>query len=234
MKPRILDLFCGEGLVADGLKAAGWEPTGVDIKPKRHYPGAFLQYDCRQLDLRFIRSFDAIWASPPCLRDTSMRFAPGAKGERHDLLIPPTRAMLKASGLPYVLENVETANLIDPVILCGSMFDLGVEADGKRYHLKRHRKFETNWPLAAPRYCQHRTPVVTILGGHARVRSAKAGGRGTADFVGHRHRQVMGEAMGVDPGRPITCSGISDGIPPVYAEYIGRRLLEHLSARVAA
>jgi DNA (cytosine-5)-methyltransferase 1 len=59
--------------------------------------------------------------------------------------------MLKASGLPYVIENVEGAALVDPVVLCGSMFDLGATTkDGTRFHLERHRKFETNWPLRAP------------------------------------------------------------------------------------
>lgn len=228
-RPRILDLYAGEGLVAEGLRAAGWEPWGVDIiDHSRRYPGPFLVADATKLTPSFIRGFDAVWASPPCLRDTAMRHAKGAKGLSHPEMIGPTRRLLQASGKPYIIENVETAPLQDPVILCGSMFDLGVEVDGRRYHLKRHRKFETNWPLSPPRPCVHLKPVVTILGGHARVRSAKAGGRGTADFVGHRHRDVMGAAMGVSPDRDLTCTGISDGIPPPYARWVGEQLLEHL------
>jgi DNA (cytosine-5)-methyltransferase 1 len=227
-RPRILDLFCGAGLVADGLKAAGWDVTGVDIEAQPRYQGPFLLADATKLDLRFVRSFDAVWASPPCLRDTAMRHAKGAKGLAHPELIPPTRRMLQESGLPYVIENVEGAALLDPVILCGSMFDLGVDVDGQRYHLRRHRKFETNWPLPQLE-CIHKRPVVGVFGGHARVRAASAGGRGTADFVGHRHRLVMGRAMGIPDERPFTCNEISQGIPPTYAEFVGRQLLAHLA-----
>jgi len=231
---RVLDLYCGAGLVADGLKAAGFEVVGVDIEPQPNYPGPFIRQDALTLDARFIRSFDAVWASPPCLRDTVMRNAPGAKGLAHPELIPPTRAMLRASGLPFVMENVEAAALIDPVILCGSMFDLGPTVKGVRYHLRRHRKFETNWPLQAPSPCQHRAPVVGVYGGHARVRAASAGGRGTADFVGLSHRDVMGWAMGVMPHRKITCDELSQGIPPVYATFVGLQLIAHLQQQRAA
>lgn len=230
--PTILDAFCGEGLVHDGLVAAGWTVIGCDLKPKRNYPGPFIQADFLSLDDRLLRYFDAIWASPPCLRDTAMRHAKGAKGSAHPELIIPTRKRLQALGIPYVIENVEGAQLVDPVILCGSMFGLGVDWNDQRYHLERHRKFETNWPLAAPGPCDHRKPVVSVFGGHARVRAKSAGGRGTADFVGFPggHRQAMGLAMGVDPLRKFTCSGISDGIPAPYAEYVGRQLLSHMTA----
>lgn len=232
--PRILDICCGAGLVADGLIAAGWDVTGTDIVKQKNYPGPFIRADALELDQRFIRSFDAVWASPPCLKDTIMKHAPGAKGDAHPELIMPIRRMLIASGRPYVIENVATAPLMDPVILCGSMFDLGPTVDGVRYHLRRHRKFETNWPLIAPTTCQHFSPVVTILGGHARVRSAKAGGRGTADFTGHSHRKIMGEAMEVDPARRLTCNEISQGVPPIFAQYVGEALLAHLAQRRAA
>lgn len=217
---KVLDLYCGAGLAAEGLRAAGCEVFGVDIEPQPHYPGAFLQHDALTLDPRLLVWFDAIWASPPCLRDTAMKYAKGAKGDAHPDLITPTRKMLRAAGKPYVMENVERAPLLDPVILCGSMFGLGLTVDGVRYHLKRHRKFETNWRLAAPRRCRHCKPVVTVLGGHARVRAASAGGRGTADFVGRAHRDVMGAAMGVCPTRRLTCGEISDGVPPAFATYV--------------
>jgi DNA (cytosine-5)-methyltransferase 1 len=179
------------------------------------------------LDPRFIRSFDAIWASPPCLRDTVMRHAPGAKGEAHPDLITPTRALLRHSGLPYVLENVETAPLIDPVILCGSMFDLGVTVGGTRYQLRRHRKFEANWSIPAPK-CRHCGPVIGVYGGHARCRAAKAGGRGTVDFAGVEDKTaLMREAMGVT--RQLTGAEVSQGVPPTYAFWIGRRLINRIS-----
>lgn len=230
-RPRILDLFCGAGLVADGLMAAGFDVVGVDLAAQPRYPGPFLRQDALTLDPRFIAMFDAIWASPPCLRDTVMRHAPGAKGDAHPDLIPPTRAMLRRSGLPYVIENVATAALIDPVILCGSHFKLGVTVEDQRFHLQRHRKIETNWPLAQPE-CRHRKPVVGIYGAHARVRAASAGGRGTADFVGQGHNEIMTAAMGLN--RYLTCAEISQGVPPAYAAFVGEELMVQVLRRRAA
>lgn len=226
---RILDLFCGAGLVADGLVDAGFQVVGVDIHPQPRYPGPFIQADATRLDQRFLRSFHAIWASPPCLRDTAMRHAPGAKGEAHPELIPATRRLLQASGLPYVIENVEGAALVEPVVLCGSMFDLGVTDRGARYHLQRHRKFETNWPLKAPGPCAHTKPVVGVYGGHARRRAASAGGRGTRDEWEGGHQRAMSEAMGLS--RRLTCNEISQGIPPAYANWVGRQLGLYIERR---
>ncbi|MBC7169245.1 hypothetical protein [Phenylobacterium sp.] len=231
---RVLDLFCGAGLVADGLISAGCEVVGVDLHPQPRYPGPFIQADATTLDQRFIRSFDAVWASPPCLRDTVMsasarreQRAHGADETRHPDLISPTRAMLRASGLPYVIENVVGAELIDPVTLCGSMFGLGVTDAGRRYHLRRHRQFETNWPMRRLA-CAHQSPVVGIYGAHARVRAASAGGRTTRDPWEAGHNAVMRAAMGVF--RPMTCAEVSQGIPPAYAEFIAIELRRHLNS----
>lgn len=236
MTLRILDLYCGAGLVADGLIRAGFEPTGVDNKRQRRYPGAFLLHDALTLDERFLDSFQAIWASPPCLRDTAMKVAPGAKGDAHPDLITPTRAMLQRwaarTGGLYVIENVERAKLLEPVILCGSMFGLGVTVDGRRFHLERHRKFETNWPLTQPA-CAHRSPVIGVYGGHPRCRAASAGGRGTVDFAGVENKtDLMRRAMGVN--RYLSGAEVSQGIPPAYAQFVGMQLRERLAERLAA
>lgn len=232
---RVLDLFCGAGLVADGLIAAGCEVVGVDIEAQPRYPGPFLQMDVLALDPRFVRSFDAIWASPPCQFGTALRHAPN--GKQHVNLIPATRALLQASALPYVIENVDSpdvrACMIRPIRLCGSMFGLGVTAAGERYQLRRHRLFETNWPLEQPA-CAHTSPVIGIYGGHARNRAAKAGGRGTADFIGLAKMPLMLGAMGLRD-RGLTTDEISQGVPPVYAEHIALLLREHLQTqRIAA
>ena len=226
---RVLDLFCGAGLVADGLKAAGLEFVGVDLHPQPRYPGPFIQHDALTLDMRFVRSFDAIWASPPCLRDTAMKHAPGAKGDLHPELIVPTRALLQASGLPYIIENVETAKLVDPVVLCGSMFGLGVDINGIRYHLQRHRKLEANFSMDRPA-CRHASPVAGAYGGHIRVRAASAGGRSTADLPGVKNKTgLMRELMGVR--RDLTGAEVSQGIPPAYAEWAGHHLVREIARR---
>lgn len=228
---RILDLYCGAGLVADGLKAAGWDVVGVDLFDQPRYPGPFIKADALGLDQRFIRSFDAVWASPPCQFGTALRHAPN--GKQHLNLIPATRELLQASGLPYVIENVESpavrACMVDPVRLCGSMFGLGVTAGGVTYQLRRHRLFETNWPLPELE-CAHRSPVIGIYGGHARNRAAKAGGRGTADFVGLEKRPLMLGAMGL-ADRGFTTDEISQGVPPAFSEFIAIQLRRHITAQ---
>lgn len=230
---RVLDLFCGAGLVAAGLIDAGCEVVGVDLHPQPDYPAPFLLHDATTLDPRFIAMFDWLWASPPCLRDTVMRHAPGAKGGQHPDLITPTRAMLQRSGKPYVLENVMGAPLLDPVVLNGFMFGLGATtSDGRRFHLERKRQFETNWPLTAPPF-QRQAPVIGVYGGHVRCRSASAGGRGTRDFVGEDKPALMRQAMGLD--RRLPMGAISQGIPPAYATHIAVQMRRYLtSLRLAA
>lgn len=225
-RPRLLDLYCGAGLAAQGYIAAGFDVTGIDIEAQPRFPGPFLRLDVLSLDQRFLRSFDAIHASPPCQAHTALRAAPGAKS--HTSLIAPTRALLRASGVPFVIENVPGAPLIEPVVLCGSMFGLG--ADG--HQLRRHRLFEASFPLPRPR-CAHVQPVIGIYGGHVRNRAAKHGGRGTADFPGADKKGLALEAMGLTD-RELTMDEISQGIPPAFTRWLGERLLAHLAERTAA
>jgi len=243
-----LDLFCGRGCVARGLVAAGHEVIGVDIKPAPNYPGRFYQMDVRDLAMNVSRIFprprartfmglqvDAIWASPPCLNHTELNTPTDGKGTHPDL-IKPTRKFCIESGLPYVIENVPDAPLHAPFELCGCMFGLGVNVNGTRFHLERTRIFETNFPVAPMEHFQHDqlTPVICGIGAHARNRSAAHGGRKSADFTDFvaprlkRHRWLLGRAFGIDDHDPITCKGITDGIPPIYAQYIATELQAHL------
>ena len=212
MKPRALDLFCCAGGAGMGLHRAGFEVVGVDIAKRARYPFEFHQADALTFPLG---GFDFIWASPPCQGYSSMRHAPGAKGA--PLYIDQVRARLVLTGVPWCIENVEQARCFmrDPVLLCGSMFDLG--AQGCR--TQRHRLFETSFDMTQPK-CRHDArPVIGIYGGHARRRSASAGGRGTRDVWDDGHKSAASEAMGIDW---MTLSEMSEAIPPVYSEYIGR------------
>jgi DNA (cytosine-5)-methyltransferase 1 len=223
MRPRLLDLFCCAGGAGMGYHRAGFEVTGVDLSPQPRYPFAFIQADALSLDMRFLRSFDAIHASPPCQGYSAMRHAPGAKGA--PLLIDAVRDMLEASGRPWIMENVEEAAwaMRSPMTLCGSMFDLG--SQGCR--LQRHRLFESNVALSAPGPCRHDDrPVVGVYGGHARKRAAKAGGRGTRDVWDGGHKAAAAEALGIDW---MTLAEMSESIPPAYTEWLGRQLV-HASA----
>jgi len=119
-KPRLLDLFCCAGGAGVGYSRAGFDVVGVDIDPQPHYPFPFIQADALTLDPKFIASFDAVHASPPCqaYSDLAKR-----NGNAHEWprLIEPIREILIRSGLPYVIENVDGAPLINPVVLCGTM-----------------------------------------------------------------------------------------------------------------
>lgn len=228
---RLLDLYCCAGGAAAGYHAAGFEIVGVDSKPQPRYPYAFIQADVLSLDERFLRSFDAIHASPPCQFGTALRHAPGTKKD-HLNLIPATRTMLQKSGRPYVIENVEAVgpHLVNPIRLCGSMFHLGAWAADQFYQLQRHRLFECSFPVVAPD-CDRGSPIVGIYGGHVRCRSAKHGGRRTRDFEGIDKVTLAKEATGIAWA---TMNEMSQAVPPAYTQFIGLVLASHLSRRVAA
>jgi DNA (cytosine-5)-methyltransferase 1 len=223
---RLLDLFCCAGGAGRGYADAGFEVVGVDINDQPRYPFEFRRADVLALDVDFLRSFDAIHASPPCQFATPLRHAPG--GKSHPNLIPATRALLEAAGLPYVIENVVGArqHLRSPTCLCGSMFGLGTQG----HQLRRHRLFESSFPIRAPA-CAHTSPVVGVYGGHARNRSAAHGGRGTRDPWKGGHVAACQEAMGIDW---MTLDEISEAIPPAYTRFIGAQLLAHLHQSEAA
>lgn len=226
-RPVILDLFACAGGAGVGYHRAGFDVVGVDCDPQPRNPHPCLVADVMQLPIDFLRQFDAIHASPPCQGYTSLRHAKGAKGA--PLLIGPVREMLIASGRPYVIENVAEASwdMRSPVRLCGSMFGLGVTVDDVRYQLQRHRLFETSFPYLSPGLCLHSAPTIGVYGGHVRNRAAKAGGRGTVDFVGQDKPALAREAMQIDW---MTFEQMSEALPPAYTQHIGAELLGHLEA----
>ncbi len=213
-----LDLFCCAGGVAKGLTDAGWYVVGVDIEPQPRYPYAFIQADVMNISFA---NFGLVWASPPCQGYSDMRHAPGAK--QHPRLIERVRNKLIRAGTKYVIENVEGAPLRNPITLCGSMFDLGAQG----CQLQRHRLFECSFPVDQPE-CRHEGPVIGVYGGHARKRSASAGGRGTRDVWLGGHRAAAAEAMNIDW---MTLNEMSQAIPPAFAEYIGRAAFGPVSSQ---
>ena len=111
-----------------------------------NYPFKFIQADALTLDPKFIASFDAVHASPPCQSYSDLAKRNG-NADEWPRLIEPVREILQRSGLPWVIENVDGAPLINPVVLCGTMFP------GLR--VLRHRLFESNFPIIAPPHGKH-------------------------------------------------------------------------------
>lgn len=217
-RPRLLDLFCGAGGCSVGYHRAGFDVVGVDLHPQPNYPFEFMQADCRKVmqDFRWIADeFDAVHASPPCQAHSDLQRQ--SKIE-YDDLVPSAQCWLNATGLPYVIENVEGAPLVDPVVLCGTMFP------GLR--VIRHRLFEANWPLTAPLHGKH--PLVFT---HDK-RKAHYGklDQDTAfvQVTGGGNASVANklDAMGIDW---MTGREVNQAIPPAYTEWIGGQLIEQLS-----
>ncbi len=76
MKLNILVLFDGAGLAMRGLLDAGHDCTGVELMPEKAHLSKLLNPDAKghivanvlDLDMTWIESFDAVWASPPCVK----------------------------------------------------------------------------------------------------------------------------------------------------------------------
>ncbi len=241
--PRLLDLFCGAGGAAMGYRRAGFQVVGVDKEPQPRYPFDFHQDDAQAFLDDLVeeddrRGFVAIHASPPCQFASSLRsLHPTVK---HENLIPSTRELLIATGLPYVIENVEGArrHLREPVMICGSMFDPPMD-------VRRHRYFEANWPLEPPMWpCRHKlwdfryrsldqrrgrgSRVVQVHGEGIQTRSYTAsrtiGVHGGANYAGEG--DLRSRAMGIDW---MLQRELTQAIPPAYTELIGGQLVAYLA-----
>lgn len=217
---RLLDLFCSAGGAGEGYRRAGFDVTGVDLVKRRDgYPcGELIQGDAVELmaDLDFLRSFDAIHASPPCQTHSRTQHLRNAQGKGTSIvdLIPETRAALEAAGVPYVIENVEGAPLRPDLLLCGSMFPrLRVhDATGWRW-LKRHRIFETNLLIPPPGPCAHKAAGVRPLGVYGSKADDIPSGGQTCSTT-EQARGLMGTPW-------MGWKAMTEAIPPAYTEWIG-------------
>lgn len=216
-KPRLLDLFCCAGGAGMGYARAGFDVIGVDINPQPHYPFQFVQADA--LSIECFAGIDAIHASPPCQAYTRKAANWGRERKHfteHPDLLGPTRDMLQAAGVPYVIENVMGAPMRCDVMLCGTMFGL---------RIIKHRQFECSFPVGGllPD-CDHRDVYNPWAG---KGRSAK------------EHREAQGTPWIPQCGGASRKAGytgdLNNAIPPAFTEWLGRELLAHIEAeRLAA
>ncbi|MGH7168849.1 MAG: DNA cytosine methyltransferase, partial [Gemmataceae bacterium] len=124
---------------------------------------------------------------------------------------------LMRSGLPYIIENVDGAPLINPAILCGTMF--------RGLRVIRHRLFETNFLISVPPHGKH--PICHTLdkrkGHYGKTNDMR-------DFVsvnggGNCSVNAARDAMGISW---MTKNELNEAIPPAYTRLIGVQLLAHL------
>ncbi len=213
---RLLDLYSGAGGAGMGYHRAGFEVVGVDIAPQPRYPFAFVQADALDYLRAHGSEFDVVHASPPCQKHVKGLAAVNKGLGRvldHSDLIGSTRTILEALGVPYVIENVPPAPLIDPIKLCGSSFDLMV---------RRHRKFESSLPLVG-KPCEHwkqsEAKYWTGWRPNGEVKLAKV----VQVYGNGGGRELWPEAMGIDW---MNNKELTEAIPPAYTEYVGRQILE--------
>jgi hypothetical protein len=115
----MLDLFCGRFGWSRAFAARGWDCVGFDLVKPPEIPArcCFVQQDIRELTLdRGFLDFwapDFICASSPCEKLSIHRlkmFHPNPPYPESGIqLFNHTRGICEASGIPYVMENVQSA-----------------------------------------------------------------------------------------------------------------------------
>lgn len=207
---RVLDICCGAGGASAGYVEAGFEVVGWDLEPHPTYPWEFHLGDGLEVlaDVDYVQTFDLVHMSWPCQKFSTAT----ADRDRHPDLITPGRELALRTGVPYIMENVPQAPLINPVRLCGSSFGLKV---------RRHRAFESSLPLAGSA-CDHAAQgqPVGVYGDHFDTREyfrpdgTRRGGKATS----------MEEAYDAMGGlRWMSWMDLKEAIPSQYTAFLGRQ-----------
>lgn len=206
-RPRLLDACCCAGAATHGYQRAGFHVTGVDIEPQPNYCGdAFVRADAIEFIREHGQSFDFIHASWPCQAYSLLN---AYNHKSYPDLVGPGREVMRATGVPFVIENVPPrAPLRAPITLCGSMFGLRV---------RRHRWFEVGNGFYLPQLecgrherCTRNGYLPTV----ERPWMTISGGKHSESW-----RLAANEVMGTPWLR--TISEVCEAIPPAYTEWIG-------------
>ena len=230
-----------EGGATVGYQRAGFRVVAVDTDEaalRRNPAEVRVKADVLAFIARYGHLFAALHLSAPCQRWTANGANPAR--EKYPDLITPGRALLDATGRPWVMENVPKAPLRRDLILCGSMFALTArDLDGTELHLDRHRVFESNAPLAQPpdasTVSPHRCsrPGVQIAGVYGGARKDKTEAR-TVRKGGYVPPDASVQSALLGGVDWMTGKGRRECIPPVYAEWIGAQLLAVIEGEAAA
>jgi DNA (cytosine-5)-methyltransferase 1 len=234
---RLLDLFCGAGGCARGYADVGFQVVGVDLAPQKHYPYEFHQADAMRVLQTLIdggcwegytlKDFSMIHASPPCQEFSKTRQFRNIHRvvKIRPMLLEPVYRLLRVSGLPWVIENVEGAPMPDAIELCGCSFGLP---------LLRHRWFASSEMLFAPAHYAHPEGFFNVVGGSVRgygcfsSKKTYVGKDGREKRREGTYRKQIGQlAMGIDW---MTVKEMSEAVPPAYTRWIGAQLLQIVRA----
>lgn len=215
-----------------GYHNAGFDVEGVDNWRQHHYPFTFHMGDAMKYEIGPDDGFDAYHASPPCQAYIDLN---KNRPNFHPRLIDPIRQRLLATGKPFIIENVPEAPINITTLLCGTMFGLP---------FIRHRGFEIYLPgddsslalslarsmFKYPLPCNHWGTVAD--GDFASVSNSNPHGRTRiVDGVKVTPKRTLEEKMVAV--RDIDAMQVpwmsrrerSQAIPPVYTEFLGRKLI---------
>lgn len=228
---KLLDLYCGAGMAADGYRQAGFDVVGWDVRFQPSYPYEFHRGSALDAleDAAYLRQFDLIHASPPCQAHTRakhLRQAQGGKARYGDLLTP-TLELLRQCGVPWVVENVAGAPGMDgAVVECGSAYGLKV---------RRHRLFLASFPLIGSG-CKHKEQGKPIGVYHTMGDTCKGICSKTGKLVvgGSTARSVEEGRWAMGVTRPLAWDELKEGFPPAYTLHIGMQAVRWLQLRESA
>lgn len=215
---KALDLCGREGGATMGLMDAGFEVTSVDIvKVKANPAHHVVQGDAIEYCREYGSSFDLVYAGWPCQFKTSLQMGTNrVRGYVYPDLIGPGREVMEATGRPWIIENVMTADIRADLVLCGEMFGLGV---------LRHRKFEYGGGVTAP--------VVEHKRHRGYVRGWRHGIWRDGPYVGvygegggKANAREAGDAMGICWMDDL--KDLAEAIPPAYTRLIGEEVMKQL------
>lgn len=249
-RPIVLELCSGEGGSTRGLMDAGWDVIAVDNDRNRlaRNPARWKVHgdalvvldelartgvvvvvvDGTTVALRPV----ATWAGWPCQDYSRGTAAIRAQGRStgYKRLIAVGREAQQATGLPYVIENVEDAGpeMRSPLLLCGRQFGLGaVDVDGTPLVLDRHRLFESDVLLMGAGHHPPHDSRVQVAGVYGGARTTLEGAKARGGGYTPKDERVQCDLLGIPVGS-MTGLGRRLSIPPAYARFLGAQLLEAL------
>lgn len=244
----VYDLYSCAGGATKGYQRAGLYAVGGDRKPRINYCGdEFRKGDALDM-LADLVNRGVIWTdafgwvrpaiihtSPPCQAQNPLTTGTNRSrgwGRKHVQLVPPTRELLDATGIPYVVEQPQGhGGLIRTDLrLCMDMFPIGEPP-----WVQRHRDFEiSGFTVPQPPH-----PKGPVKGHQGYVRGHRhgivRGGRDApyiaayGDGGGKATEGEMQHALGID--WTDVREELTEAIPPAYTEYIGRSFLDSLAAQ---